>query len=69
MNTHSNLPETEAATKNKSTWHAAIKLVNDQLDCGEGIACSPESLIDITQSAIAAMYGDRPMDADVLPGA
>jgi antitoxin ParD1/3/4 len=48
-------------------WQAAVKAGDDQLDRGEGIAYTPETLNDITQSAIAAMHSETPMDADVLP--
>jgi len=50
-----------------SAWQAAIKKGDDQLDRGEGIAYIPETLNDITQSAIGAMHGRQPMDPDVLP--
>jgi antitoxin ParD1/3/4 len=50
-----------------SAWQAAIKLGDDQLDRGEGVAYTAEALKDITQSAIGAMHGDKPMDPDVLP--
>ena len=48
-------------------WQAAIKLGDDQLDRGEGVAYTPDALKDITQRAIGAMHGGRPMDPDVLP--
>ena len=36
-------------------------------DRGEAIAYSPETLNDITRSAIAALYSGEPIDADVAP--
>ena len=48
-------------------WQAAIKLGDDQLNRGEGIAYTPETLNDITQGAISAMHSGTPVDADVLP--
>ncbi len=48
-------------------WQAAIKKGDEQLDRGDGIAYTPESLKGITQSAIDAMHSGQPMDPDVLP--
>ena len=48
-------------------WQAALKVGDDQLNQGEGIAYTPETLNDITQSAISAMHSGTPTDADVLP--
>ena len=50
-----------------SAWQAAIRKGDDQLDRGEGIAYTTETLNDITQSAISAMHNGKPMDPDVLP--
>ncbi len=50
-----------------AAWQAAIKVGDDQLNRGEGIAYTPETLNDITQSAISAMHSGTPMAADVLP--
>lgn len=50
-----------------ATWQAAIKLGDDQLDRGEGVAYTADALKDITQRAIEAMHSDKPMDPDVLP--
>lgn len=50
-----------------AAWQSAIKQGDDQLDRGEGIAYSTETLKDITQSAINAMRNGQPMDPDVLP--
>ena len=50
-----------------AAWQAAIKKGDDQLDRGEGIAYSPETLNDITQSAIRAMHSGQTIDSDVLP--
>lgn len=50
-----------------AAWQAAIQQGDDQLDRGEGIAYSAETLKDITQSAIAGMHSGKPMDPDVLP--
>ncbi len=48
-------------------WQAAIKQGDEQLARGEGVAYTPESLKDITQSAISAMHSAQLMDPDVLP--
>lgn len=50
-----------------AAWQAAVKVGDDQLDRGEGIAYSPEVLKDITESAMDAMHSGQPMDIDVLP--
>lgn len=50
-----------------AAWQAAIKQGDDQLDRGEGIPYSAESLQEITQSAISSMHNGQPMDPDVLP--
>jgi antitoxin ParD1/3/4 len=50
-----------------AAWQAAIKIGDDQLNRGEGIAYTPETLNDITQSAISAMHSGTPTSADVLP--
>ena len=57
----------QAEESRVAAWQAAIKQGADQLDRGEGVAYTPEALIDITQSAIGAMHSGRPMDVDVLP--
>lgn len=57
----------QAEEQRLASWQAAIKAGDDQLDRGEGIAYTPETLNDITQSAIGAMNSGQPMDADVLP--
>jgi antitoxin ParD1/3/4 len=50
-----------------AAWQAAIKLGDEQLDRGEGVAYTTETLKDITQSAIGAMRSGQPMDPDVIP--
>jgi len=50
-----------------AAWQAAIQQGDDQLDRGEGIAYTAETLKDITQSAIGAMHTGKPMDPAVLP--
>ncbi len=57
----------QAEEQRLASWKAAIKASDDQFDRGEGIAYTPDILNDITQSAIGAMNGGQPMDADVLP--
>ena len=57
----------QAEESRVAAWQAAIKLGDDQLSRGEGIAYTPKTLNDITQSAVSAMHSDTPMDADVLP--
>lgn len=50
-----------------AAWQAAIRLGSDQLDRGEGLAYSSETLNDITRSAIDALHSGEPIDADVAP--
>ena len=57
----------QAEESRLAAWQAAIKIGDDQLDRGEGIAYTPETLNDITQSAVSAMHRGTPMDADVVP--
>ena len=47
-----------------AAWKSAVKVGDDQLDQGDGIAYTPGALKDITDSA---MHSGKPMDPDVLP--
>jgi antitoxin ParD1/3/4 len=57
----------QAEENRVAAWQAAIKVGDDQLDRGEGIAYTAETLNDITQSAIRTMHSGAPMDPDVFP--
>ncbi len=50
-----------------SAWQSAIQKGDEQLNRGEGIAYTSDTLKDITNTAIAAMHSGSPMDSDVLP--
>lgn len=50
-----------------AAWQAAIRKGDEQLDRGEGVAYSRETLESMTKSAIDAMHSGRPSDPDVLP--
>jgi antitoxin ParD1/3/4 len=50
-----------------AAWQAAIRVGDEQLDRGEGIAYTPSSLKSITESAISAQRSGQPMDPDALP--
>jgi antitoxin ParD1/3/4 len=50
-----------------AAWQAALRRGDDQLDRGEGIPYSANTLNDITTSARSAMHSGQPMDPDVLP--
>jgi antitoxin ParD1/3/4 len=50
-----------------AAWRAAIKLGDDQLDRGEGVAYNADTLADITQDAIAALHDRQPPDPNVIP--
>lgn len=57
----------QAEESRVAAWQAAIKKGDDQLERGEGIDYTSETLEDITRSAISAMHGKQSMDPDVLP--
>lgn len=57
----------QAEESRMSTWQAAIKEGDIQLDRGEGVTYSPDTLNDITQRAISSMHSGQPMNPDVLP--
>ena len=57
----------QAEESRVAAWQAAIKVGDDQLERGEGVAYTPATLNDITQSAIGALHSGAPTDADVLP--
>lgn len=50
-----------------AAWHVAIKEGDAQLERGEGIAFTHETLNDITQSAISAMHTGQAICPAVLP--
>lgn len=49
-----------------TAWRTAIAHGDAQLDRGEGTAYTPELMTRITQSAIAAMHSNQPIDPDVI---
>lgn len=57
----------QAEESRVAAWQAAIRQGDEQLDRGQGIAYTPETLKEITQSAIGATHTGEPMDPDVLP--
>lgn len=57
----------QAEDSRVAAWKAAVKVGDDQLDRGEGIAYTPAALKDITKSANSAMNSGQPIDPDVLP--
>ena len=50
-----------------AAWQAAIRKGDEQLDLGEGVAYSRETLESRSKSAIDSMHSGRPADLDVLP--
>ena len=50
-----------------AAWQAAIRKGDEQLDRGEGVAYSRETMESMTKSAIDSMHSGRPADPDVLP--
>jgi len=57
----------QAEESRVAAWQAAIKEGDTQLDRGEGVVYTPQTLNDITQSAHSAMHGSQQMNPDVLP--
>jgi len=48
-------------------WQRAIAKGEDQLNAGHATIYNDDLMEAATQSAIAAMHGDTPIDPDVLP--
>lgn len=57
----------QAEESRVQAWRAAIKAGDDELDRGEGIAYTPDTLRGITQEAVGSMHSSTPMSPDVLP--
>ena len=58
---------TQAEDARVAAWKAALKVGDDQLDRGEGIAYTPDALKDITDTALSAMHRGQRVEPDVLP--
>lgn len=57
----------QAEESRVAAWQAAIRKGDEQLDRGEGVAYSRETMESMTKSAIDSMHSGRPADPDVLP--
>lgn len=57
----------QAEESRVAAWQAAIRKGDEQLDRGEGVGYSRETLESMTKTAIDAMHSGRPADPDVLP--
>jgi len=57
----------QAEESRVAAWQAAIRKGDEQLDRGEGVANTGETLDAMTKSAIGAIHSGRPADPDVLP--
>ena len=57
----------QAEEARQAAWQAAIKQGDDELDRGEGIDYTADTLKDISKSAAKAMRSGKAMDPDVLP--
>ena len=57
----------QAEESRVAAWQAAVKQGDEQIERGEGITYTAETLKDITQTAIGAMHSPAPLDPDVLP--
>lgn len=50
-----------------AAWQTAIRLGDEQVDRGDVVTYSAQTMDDITTSAINAMHNGQPIDPDVLP--
>ena len=50
-----------------NAWRAAVRVGEEELDRGEGVAYTPAALDEITEAAIGGRHGDEPISRDVLP--
>lgn len=57
----------QAEESRVAAWRSAIQEGDAQLERGEGIALTAESLNDITKDATSAMHSSQLMSRDVLP--
>ena len=57
----------QAEEGRSTTWKAALKVGDDELDAGQSVPYTAATLDDITASAKKAMHSAQGMDADVLP--
>ncbi len=64
---HDEIRRMQAEESRVAAWQAAIKKDDEQLDRGEGVAYSRDTLESMTKTAIDAMHSGRPADPDVLP--
>lgn len=57
----------QAEESRAAAWRTAIKLGDEQIERGEAVTYTAETLKDITARAMEALHSDKPMDAHVLP--
>ncbi|TDN56830.1 type II toxin-antitoxin system ParD family antitoxin [Azoarcus indigens] len=57
----------QAEESRVQAWHAAIQQGDAELDRGEGIPYTADTLDDITATAIKSLRSGKRMDPDVLP--
>jgi antitoxin ParD1/3/4 len=50
-----------------AAWKAAIQVGDEQLDQGEGIAYTANTLKDMTETALRDLHSSQPIQPDVLP--
>ncbi|OYY43634.1 MAG: hypothetical protein B7Y56_10395 [Gallionellales bacterium 35-53-114] len=57
----------QAEESRVAAWRLAIQEGDAQLERGEGVAFTADTLNDITQSAINDMHSSKPISRDVQP--
>lgn len=57
----------QAEESRVAAWQAALKVGEDQRDRGEGVVDTPETLNEITQSAISSLRNGSPLGGELLP--
>jgi len=57
----------QAEESRTQAWLAAIQKGDAELDRGEGLAYTPETLNEITEAAIAGRHSNEPANPDVRP--
>jgi antitoxin ParD1/3/4 len=61
------LKRMQAEDMRVAAWKAAIQVGDEQLDQGEGIAYTANTLKDMTETALRDLHSSQPIQPDVLP--
>lgn len=57
----------QANERQIAAFQAAVAKGDAQLDRGEGVEYTEESMNQLTQTALQDMHSDKPIDPDVIP--